>query len=70
VLDLTQNLLVADANGTTCATSPVGRPFFTFEMPLPVLPPGQSVEKVIAFGGGDDAGIDFTMRVVALPGER
>lgn len=70
VLELTANVNAVNPNGTTCATSPVGRPFFTFEMPLPVLPPGQSLEKVIAFSGGDDAGIDFTTRVLAHPGER
>lgn len=70
VLDLSMNVSLVNANGHTCVTKPVGREFVTFAMPEAVLRPGQALEKVLEFRGGEDAGIDFSTKVLATPGER
>jgi hypothetical protein len=70
VLELSMNVSLANENGRTCVIIPVGREFVTFPMPQRLLRPGQSLEKVLEFQGGEDTGIDFTTKVLAGAGER
>ncbi len=70
VVDLSQNISLANAHGRTCVTTPVGREFITIPIPTEVFKPGQILETILVFTGPAGEDVEFTTKVLATPGER
>ena len=62
-----RNIRFANADGTTCGTSPVGAPFINLSGPLG---PGQSTTVALEFDNPDRDPISVTAKVLAGPGAR
>ncbi len=64
------NVSLANAHGTTCMTTPVGREFLNVPMPAQVLEPSATLETTLEFEHEEGAGIAFNTKVLAGVGER
>jgi hypothetical protein len=67
VVDLEGNVKLANADGTTCGTSPVGREFINLSNSLG---PGETVEVGLQFNNPDLEEIKMTTKVLSGPGAR
>jgi len=70
VVELSQNISLANAHAHTCVTKPAGREFITLPLPTNVFMPGQVLETVLVFTATEGEDIEFTTKVLATPGER
>lgn len=70
VVDLSQNISLANAHARTCVTTPAGREFITIPIPAEVFKPGQILETLLVFTAPEGEDIEFTTKVLATPGER
>jgi len=70
VFDLSGNVRLVNADGTTCGTSPVGRGFINLPLTGNALPPSGSAQANLEFENPDLEPIKATTKVLAGPGAR
>src|SRR5262249_53849566 len=64
-LNLSGNARVADPDGITCNTSPVGREFVHLPLRNNQLAPGQSIEMPVTIANPEKRSIVFDLKVLA-----